>query len=74
MEVTLKQVLDFIETTPALEDLPTISDALTNRFADELGLYIEAEEEAKEEAEDIAEEAKKDEKEEEKETLPPISF
>lgn len=71
MEVTLKQVLDFIETTPALEDLPTISDALTNRFADELGLYIEAEEEAKEEvAEDNAEEAK----EEEKETLPPISF
>lgn len=74
MEVTLKQVLDFIETTPALEDLPTISDALTNRFADELGLYIEAEEEVKEEAEDNAEEAKKDEKEKEKETLPPISF
>lgn len=72
MEVTLKQVLDFIETTPSLEDLPTISDALTNRFADELGLYIEAEEEAKEEIEDIAEEAKEEEKE--KEDLPPISF
>lgn len=71
MEVTLKQVLDFIETTPALEDLPTISDALTNRFADELGLYIEAEEEV---AEDAAEEAKEEAKEEEKETLPPISF
>lgn len=71
MEVTLKQVLDFIEATPALEDLPTISDALTNRFADELGLYIEAEEEA---AEDIAEEAKEEAKEEEKEDLPPISF
>jgi len=80
MEVTLEKVLNFIETTPSLEDLPTISDALTNRYADELGLYIE-DTQAKDESsnqddqeESTNEEEPTDSEEESNKNLPPFSF
>ena len=63
---TLDDVINYILTTEELSDLPTISDALTERFATEMWLVADmwwAPEEAPIEEEAPAEEA-----------LPPISL
>lgn len=42
---TLEEVINFILTTETIEDLPTIGDALNERFATEIGLIAEGAEE-----------------------------
>lgn len=38
---TLDDVINYVLTTEELSDLPTIADALNERFASEIGLAIE---------------------------------
>ena len=42
---TLEEVINFILTTENIEDLPTLGDALNERFATEIGLIAESAEE-----------------------------
>ena len=69
---TLDDVINYILTTEELSDLPTISDALTERFATEMWLVADmwwtSEEAAVEEA-PIEEAAS-----EEEQPLPPLSL
>lgn len=69
---TLDDVINYILTTEELSDLPTISDALTERFATEMWLVADmwwsSEEEIPEE-EIVAEEAPAEEQ-----ALPPLSL
>lgn len=63
---TLDDVINFILTTEEVSDLPTIGDALNERFATEIGLVAEGAE---------TEEAPKEEKApEEGPALPPLSL
>ena len=69
---TLDDVINYILTTEELSDLPTISDALTERFATEMWLVADmwwAPEEAPIEEEVAVEEAAPTE-----ENLPPLSL
>lgn len=69
---TLDDVINYILTTEELSDLPTISDALTERFATEMWLVADmwwAPEEAPVEEEVAVEEAAPTE-----ENLPPLSL
>lgn len=38
---TIEEVINFILTTEKIEDLPTIGDALNERFATEIGLVAD---------------------------------
>lgn len=70
---TLDDVINYILTTEELSDLPTISDALTERFATEMWLVADmwwAPEEAPVEEEAPIEEATP----EEEQPLPPLSL
>lgn len=69
---TLDDVINYILTTEELSDLPTISDALTERFATEMWLVADmwwASEEVIPEEEPVAEEAATEEQ-----PLPPLSL
>ena len=70
---TLDDVINYILTTEELSDLPTISDALTERFATEMWLVADmwwaSEEEVMPEEEVVAEEAAAEEQ-----PLPPLSL
>ena len=71
---TLDDVINYILTTEELSDLPTISDALTERFATEMWLVADMwwapEEEVVVEEEPVATEAPV----EEEQPLPPLSL
>lgn len=58
---TLDDVINYVLTTEELSDLPTIADALNERFASEIGLAIEesapVEEASAEEGAPVKEEA-----------------
>lgn len=73
---TLEEVINFILTTENIEDLPTIGDALNERFATEIGLVAEgvAEEESFEEEQEAAPEEVAAPTEEEKGALPPLAL
>lgn len=47
---TLDDVINYVLTTEELSDLPTIADALNERFASEIGLAIEESAPVREEA------------------------
>lgn len=69
---TLDDVINYILTTEELSDLPTISDALTERFATEMWLVADmwwASEEVTPEEEVVAEPTA-----EEEQPLPPLSL
>ena len=69
---TLDDVINYILTTEELSDLPTISDALTERFATEMWLVADmwwAPEEVVVEEEPVVEEASTEEQ-----NLPPLSL
>jgi hypothetical protein len=67
---TLDDVINYVLTTEELSDLPTIADALNERFASEIGLAIE---EAAEVEEAPAEEGAPA-KEETPANLPPLGL
>lgn len=67
---TLDDVINYVLTTEELSDLPTIADALNERFASEIGLAIE---EATEVEEAPAEEGAPA-KEETPANLPPLGL
>ena len=69
---TLDDVINYILTTEELSDLPTISDALTERFATEMWLVADMSEASAEEP--VAEEEVVEEEAPAEETLPPISL
>ena len=68
---TLDDVINYVLTTEELSDLPTIADALNERFASEIGLAIE-------ESAPVGEEAPAEEgapaKEETPANLPPLGL
>lgn len=68
---TLDDVINYVLTTEELSDLPTIADALNERFASEIGLAIE-------ESAPVEEEAPAEEgapvKEETPSNLPPLGL
>ena len=69
---TLDDVINYILTTEELSDLPTISDALTERFATEMWLVADmwwSSEEVMPEEEAVAEPAATEEQ-----PLPPLSL
>lgn len=69
---TLDDVINYILTTEELSDLPTISDALTERFATEMWLVADMGEPVDVE-EEVVEEAPVEEVPSE-ENLPPLSL
>ena len=68
---TLDDVISYILTTEELTDLPTISDALTERFATEMWLVSDTSMPVEEE---VVNEAPAEEAPAEEEPLPPLSL